>query len=60
LKKILTDAVAIGNATARAITFRPRDEAFFYYPGKSGWFTPTPGGSAIQVMLAGNRGFATY
>ena len=45
MKTILTDAVAIGNATARAITFRPRDEAFFYYPGKSGWFTPTPGGS---------------
>jgi len=45
MKKILTDAVAIGNATARAISFRPRDPAFYFYPGKSAWFTPFVGGS---------------
>jgi hypothetical protein len=45
MKKILTDAVAIGNATARAISFRPRDDAFYFYPGTSAWFTPFVGGS---------------
>jgi hypothetical protein len=45
LKNILTDAVAIGNATARAITFRPRDAAFFFYPGEGSWVTPFVGGS---------------
>jgi hypothetical protein len=45
MKKILTDAVAIGNATARAITFRPRDSAFFFYPGEGSWVTPFVGGS---------------
>jgi hypothetical protein len=45
MKKILTDAAAVGNATARAITFRPRDDAFYFYPGTSAWFTPFGGGS---------------
>jgi hypothetical protein len=35
MKKILTEAVAVANATARAISFRPRDDAFFFYPGES-------------------------
>ncbi len=38
MKKILTDAVAIGNATARALSFKSRDEMMFFYPGK-GRFT---------------------
>lgn len=44
MKKILTDAVAVGNATARALTFKSRDEMKYFYPGKS-WFTPFVGGS---------------
>ena len=39
IKKILTDAVAIGSATARAIEFRARKEDVFFYPGKA-WFSP--------------------
>lgn len=46
MKKILVDAAAVGSATARAISFRPRDEAFYFYPGKSAWFTPFVGGSS--------------
>ncbi len=38
MKKILTEAVAIGNATARAIVFRPRLDGVPYYPG-SAWGT---------------------
>jgi len=45
MKKILTNAVAVGNATARAISFRPRDPAFYFYPGEPAWFTPFVGGS---------------
>ncbi|MGC4017725.1 MAG: DUF1254 domain-containing protein [Luteolibacter sp.] len=45
MKAILTDAAAIGNATARAVSFRPRDNAFYFYPGESAWFTPFVGGS---------------
>lgn len=44
MKKILTEAVAVGNATARALTFRPRNKAAYFYPN-SAWFTPMPGGS---------------
>jgi hypothetical protein len=45
MKKILTNAVAVGNATARAISFQPRDKAFYFYPGQAAWFTPFVGGS---------------
>jgi hypothetical protein len=44
MQKILTDAVAVGNATARALSFKSRDEQMYFYPGKS-WFTPFVGGS---------------
>jgi hypothetical protein len=50
MKEILTDAVAIGNATARAISFRPRDPAFYFYPGESAWFTPFVGGSSEFIQ----------
>jgi hypothetical protein len=40
MKKILTDSIAVGNATARAIEFRSRTKDNFYYPGKA-WFLPT-------------------
>src|SRR6202046_3868434 len=37
MKKILTDAVAVGNVTARALAFRPRIKEAFIYPN-SAWF----------------------
>jgi len=37
MKKILTEAVAIGNATARAILFQPRDKGAYIYGRKSAW-----------------------
>jgi len=39
MKKILTEAAAVGNATARAIEFRSRAPENFYYPKKA-WFIP--------------------
>jgi hypothetical protein len=44
MKGILTDAVAVGNATARAILFAPRDERVKFYPDRQ-WSTPFIGGS---------------
>jgi hypothetical protein len=36
MKKILTDAGALANATSRTLFMAPRDPAWYYYPG-SGW-----------------------
>jgi len=40
MKKILTDAAAIGSVTARALTARPRDERHYLYPGERIWTNP--------------------
>jgi hypothetical protein len=45
MKKILADAAAMGNASARAILFSPRNENVFFYPGKRQWYSPLAGGS---------------
>ncbi|QNK02038.1 DUF1254 domain-containing protein [Dyella telluris] len=55
MKKILTDGAAIGNATARAIDFRSRNEAALIYPGKH-WNTPFIGGS-YEWLNDGARNF---
>jgi hypothetical protein len=54
MKKILTDAVAVGNATARALTFRPRIDGVYYYPDRR-WFTSFPGGSYEFLKQPGVR-----
>ncbi|WNC73874.1 DUF1254 domain-containing protein [Thalassotalea psychrophila] len=38
MKAILQDAVAVGNATARSIAFKTRDESAYFFEGKQ-WFT---------------------
>jgi hypothetical protein len=38
MRRILIEAAAVGNATARAIAFRPRDPAAYFYPN-SAWKT---------------------
>jgi hypothetical protein len=44
MKKILTEAAAVGNATARTLVFKYPDKDAYYYPG-SAWFTGFVGGS---------------
>jgi len=39
MKKILTEAAAVGNATARTLLFKPPSRAYFYYPDGS-WRNP--------------------
>jgi hypothetical protein len=53
MKGILTDAVAVGNATARALVFAPRDERVKFYPDRQ-WSTPFIGGS-YEFLNNGER-----
>jgi hypothetical protein len=53
MKKILTEAVAVGNATARALTFAPRKASVYFYPDRK-WSSPFAGMS-YQFMDNGER-----
>ena len=55
MKQILTDAVAIGNATARAIAFKPRLEGAYRYPN-SAWYDIFVGGDYQWLKNGGNGG----
>lgn len=44
MRKLLTEGVAIGNATARALSFAPRKKSVFLYPDRQ-WTSPFAGGS---------------
>ncbi len=37
MKKILTEALAVANATSRSLFMHPRDPSWFYYPGSAWW-----------------------
>jgi hypothetical protein len=54
MKKILTDSVAVGNATARANVFKSRMKDAYLYP-RSAWCTPFVGGSYEFVAQPGVR-----
>ena len=55
MKKILVEAVAIGNATARSIFFRPRLEGVHYYPNSS-WSNGFVGGNYQWLIDEGVGG----
>jgi hypothetical protein len=44
MKKLLTEAAAMGNASARAILYAPRKESVFFYEDRQ-WNSPFAGGS---------------
>ena len=44
MKRILEEAAAIANASARAILFRPRDKKVYFYDDRQ-WYSPLAGGS---------------
>jgi hypothetical protein len=54
MRKTLEEAVAVGNATARAISFRARDRRAYYYDD-SAWFNPFVGGSHEFLRESGGR-----
>jgi hypothetical protein len=49
MKKILTEAAAVGDATARAIAFHTREKDAYYYPN-SAWQVPFIGGYKFQTQ----------
>jgi hypothetical protein len=53
MRAILTEAVAVGNATARAISFRPRDRSVYIFDDRQ-WYSPFAGGS-YQFMSDGEQ-----
>jgi len=53
MKKLLTEAVAIGNGAARAISFRPRKSSVFFYEDRQ-WNSPFAGMSH-EFMDNGER-----
>jgi hypothetical protein len=55
MQKILKDAVAVGNATARAIGLSPRDKNAYLYEGKQ-WYTGFVGKDYRWLDLDGHRG----
>jgi len=54
MKKILTEAAAVGNATVRAILVKPRDKANFFYPDGS-WRNPLLVGGYEYLQQPGVR-----
>jgi hypothetical protein len=54
MRAILEEAVAVGNATARALSFRARDRRAFFYDD-SAWFTAFVGGSHEFLRDSGAR-----
>jgi hypothetical protein len=54
MKKILTESVAVGCATARALVFKNRMKDAYFYP-KSAWCTPFVGGSYEFLAQPGVR-----
>lgn len=54
MKRILTEAAAVANATARALVFRSRIKAAYFYPN-SAWCTPFVGGSHEFLSQPGVR-----
>ena len=58
MKKILTEAAAVGNATARALVFKPRDQGVYLYPNDPDkkWKTAFVGGSHEWLVNDGLGG----
>lgn len=55
MRRILTDAVAVGNGTARALAFQARERAFFLYDDRQ-WTNPMPGGDFRFLRDGGDGG----
>ncbi len=55
MKDILVEAVAVGNATARAIAFTPRDPSAYLFKDKC-WYTGFVGGSHEWLKDGGEGG----
>ena len=59
MKKILSEAAAVGNATARALSFHPRDPRYHLYPNSS-WVNPFISGAHFLDEGARNLDARTF
>ncbi len=55
MRRILADAAAVGNGTARALGFRSREREFFLYDDRK-WVNPFPGGDYRFLRDGGAAG----
>ncbi|GAB3389966.1 DUF1254 domain-containing protein [Humibacter soli] len=55
MRRILTEAAAVGNGTARVLAFQPRDAEFHLYPDRR-WNTAFPGGDYRWLRKGGEDG----
>ena len=55
MRRILTDAAAVGNGTARAMGFRSRESDFYLYDDRR-WVNPFPGGDYQFLRNGGTDG----
>jgi hypothetical protein len=55
MKKLLTEAVAIGNATARAIVFKPREKSAYFYPDSDSSYVMAFAGKDVFFEVDGAR-----
>jgi hypothetical protein len=55
MKKLLTEAVAIGNATARAIVFQPREKDAYIYPDSDSAWVMAYAGKDVFFEVDGAR-----
>jgi len=53
MTKILTEAVAVGNATARSLSFAPRKQSVFFYPDRK--WTSIFAGLSYEFLNNGER-----
>jgi len=51
MKKILTDAVALANATGRTLGFDPRDPSWYYYENSQWWNPLFAGGYLFETPI---------
>jgi len=52
MKKILTEAVALANATSRTLFMSPRDPDWYYYPGLAWWNSLFVSGYEFETPIA--------
>jgi hypothetical protein len=51
MKKILTEAVEVANATSRSLTMNPGDPTWYYYPGSAWWNSMFIGGYEFETPI---------
>ena len=56
MRRLLAEGVAMGNATARALSFRPRSDSVFIYGPESSWYTAFDGGDYRWLKDGGDGG----